>query len=78
MELRLFALYDQKSFGMQILQKEEELSFNDVFVIFREWDTQQWQLSKRIELKLQKNMTLHSLSYLLCQCFPHFRNQVST
>ena len=78
MELRLFALYDQKSFGMQILQKEEELSFNDVFVIFREWDTQQWQLSKRIELKLQKNMTLHSLSYLLCQYFPHFRNQVST
>jgi len=76
MELKYYGMHDSKPISFQILVEDEYFGPNDLLIITREWNPQDWSLSSRKEIRINNTWRIHDLAYKLCEHFPQYRNQI--
>eukprot|EP01022_Parablepharisma_sp_SALTPOND_P028533 TRINITY_DN71107_c2_g1_i1.p1 TRINITY_DN71107_c2_g1~~TRINITY_DN71107_c2_g1_i1.p1 ORF type:complete len:1068 (+),score=157.18 TRINITY_DN71107_c2_g1_i1:86-3289(+) len=76
MEMKYYGMYDGKPIAFQILEEEEILGPENIVIVVREWNTDNWSMSERKEIVIKTSWRMHDLAYKLCDYFPHYRNQI--
>jgi ubiquitin carboxyl-terminal hydrolase 47 len=76
MELRYYGMHDSKTISFQILTEDEHFGVNNLIIMAREWNPQDWSLSERKEILINNTWRIHDLTYKLSECFPQYRNQI--
>ena len=75
-ELSAYETYEGKPITYQILEFDEILDVDKFVIAIKEWNPEDWTLSKGTELVINSRYKLHDLACELCEHFPYYRSRI--
>jgi len=70
-KLGAYHVYEKKAFSIQILEILEKIEKEEVIILVRLWNQEDWMLSKREEIKISKIISIDKFSKIIHAKFPH-------